>query len=283
MCCTRCPDACFRLGTSTVGLLPLAASATGQGIRSRILAMQLLTNACDEAVLGHGTPKSVLSGHTSVSEALSTLRLRCGEPVRFRLLVGMLNSGGGTGELQVHGLRFINTFLESAENIQNRLYLQTELYQAGCEPNNLIKVMMRLMLSLTKTDTTLSPKQQQQKSTHFHSLSAAHLNIIAMGRPTEGRNQAIREPAHRRRSSAAARSRSRPHSQPNGAVRASRANTARRKIGADYNGTSTTRTLRRTATRRFSATECVQQRRLRNAGQTSSGIAAQRRYAITAI
>lgn len=140
LCCTRCPDACHRLGTSTVGLLPLAASATGQGIRSRILALQLLTNACDKSVLGQGAVKSVLSGHASVSEALSTLRLRCGEPVRFRLLIGMMNSGGGTGELQVHGLRFINAFMESAENVQNRLYLQAELFQAGFEPSNMVKV-----------------------------------------------------------------------------------------------------------------------------------------------
>lgn len=140
LCCSRCPEAGIRLGTSSVGLLPLAASATGQGIRSRILALQLLTTACDKTALGHGSQKSVQCGHTSVSEALSTLRLRCGEPVRFRLLVGMLNSGGGTGELQVHGLRFINTFLESAENIQNRLYLQAELFQAGFEPTSLVKV-----------------------------------------------------------------------------------------------------------------------------------------------
>lgn len=51
-----------------------------------------------------------------------------------------MNSGGGTGELQVHGLRFMNTFLESAENIQNRLYLQAELFQAGFEPTSLVKV-----------------------------------------------------------------------------------------------------------------------------------------------
>lgn len=79
-------------------------------------------------------------GHNSVSEALSTLRLRCGEPVRFRLLVGMMNSGGGSGELQLHGLKFVNTFLASAENSQNRLYLQAELYQAGFDPMNMANV-----------------------------------------------------------------------------------------------------------------------------------------------
>lgn len=120
--------------------MPLAASATGQGIRSRILALQLLQTACDKHTSGHGSQKGVYSGHTQVSEALSTLRLRCGEPVRFRLLAGMLNSGGGTGELQYYGLKFINTFLESAENLQNRLYLQAELQQAGFDPLNMSKV-----------------------------------------------------------------------------------------------------------------------------------------------
>lgn len=141
ICCTRSPEAGARLGTSPVGLLPLAASATGQGIRSRILALQLLTTSCDKISLGHGSQKSVQCGHTSVSEALSTLRLRCGEPVRFRLLVGMLNSGGGSGELQTYGLKFINTFLDSAENPQSRLYLQAELYQAGFDHLNMGKVI----------------------------------------------------------------------------------------------------------------------------------------------
>lgn len=106
-----------------------------------LLALQLLTTACDKHAAGvHSSPKSVHNGHTSVSEALSTLRLRCGEPVRFRLLAGMLNSGGGTGELQYHGLKFINTFLESADSIQSRLYLQAELQQAGFDPMNMAKV-----------------------------------------------------------------------------------------------------------------------------------------------
>lgn len=109
------------------------------------LALQLLTTACDKHAAGvHSSPKSVYNGHTSVSEALSTLRLRCGEPVRFRLLAGMLNSGGGTGELQYHGLKFINTFLESADSIQSRLYLQAELSQAGFDPMNMAKVHERV-------------------------------------------------------------------------------------------------------------------------------------------
>lgn len=144
-CCMRSPEAGIRLGTSSVGLMPLAASATGTGIRSRILALQLLTIACDKHAAGYSSQKSFYVGHLSVSEALSTLRLHCGEPVRFRLLVGMMNSGGGTGELQYHGLKFVNTFLDSAENIQNRLYLQAELYQAGFDPTNMNKVNFSLL------------------------------------------------------------------------------------------------------------------------------------------
>lgn len=158
LCTARCPEAAVRLGTSSVGLMPLAAAATGQGIRSRMLALQLLTAACDRSLCqtvvggvgsgiggaggaGAGIGQSH-PGHNSVSEALSTLRLRCGEPVRFRLLVGMLNSGGGSGELQVHGLKFVNAFLASCENNQNRLYLQAELCQAGFDPLNMANVSM---------------------------------------------------------------------------------------------------------------------------------------------
>lgn len=136
LCCARNHEACVRLGTSVIGLLPLAASATGQGIKSRLIALQLLTTACDRN--GDGIQRS---GHAAVSEALSTLRLRCGEPVRFRLLVGMFNSGGGTGELQATGLKFINVFLDSAENLQNRLYLEAELIQAGLEPHGMLRMI----------------------------------------------------------------------------------------------------------------------------------------------
>ncbi|GAB0099593.1 Glycoside hydrolase, family 22 [Sergentomyia squamirostris] len=134
LCCARSPEAGARLGTSPIGLLPLAAAATGQGIRSRVLALQLLTTACDGST---GSP----SGHCAVSEALATLRLRCGEPVRFRLLVGMLNSGGGSGELQTVGLGFLNTFLESAENIQESVYIQAELHQAGFDPAGMVRTL----------------------------------------------------------------------------------------------------------------------------------------------
>ncbi|KAL5274637.1 mwh family protein [Megaselia abdita] len=134
ICCYRSPEASARLVNTPVGLLPLAMSATGQSIRTRIIGLQLLTSACDKTSIGLTSKKYVLQGHSAVSDAISTMRLRCGEPVRFRLLIGMLNSGGGSGELQTYGLKFLNTFLESSENLQSRLYLQAELHQAGLEP-----------------------------------------------------------------------------------------------------------------------------------------------------
>lgn len=70
-----------------------------------------MSNACDKSTILNGTQRSIANGNSAVSEALSTLRLRCGEPVRFRLLVGMLNSGGGSGELQAIGLRYV-TFIK---------------------------------------------------------------------------------------------------------------------------------------------------------------------------
>ncbi|KAJ8944661.1 hypothetical protein NQ314_009423 [Rhamnusium bicolor] len=81
----------------------------------------LLSKACEPPI----------SGHSAVSEAMSTLRLRFGEPVRFRFLVGMLSSAGGQKELLTAGMRFINKFLDSAGTLQKRLYVQAELEQAG--------------------------------------------------------------------------------------------------------------------------------------------------------
>lgn len=141
ICCSRSTEAAVRLGTTPVGLLPLACSATNTGIRARILALQLLTMACDKHSLGDHVLKAPQNGHQAVSESLTTLRLRCAEPVRFRLLIGILNSGGGSGELQYVGIRFLNTFMESAESIQTRLYLQAELYQAGLEPHQMSKLI----------------------------------------------------------------------------------------------------------------------------------------------
>ena len=54
--------------------------------KSRVLSLQLLNRLCD-----------MPNGHKQVSDAISMLRLRFGEPVRFKFLVGMLNSHNASG------------------------------------------------------------------------------------------------------------------------------------------------------------------------------------------
>ncbi|VEN34044.1 unnamed protein product [Callosobruchus maculatus] len=89
----------------------------------------MLKKACDPPT----------NGHTAVAEAMSTLRLRFGEPVRFRFLAGMLTSGCGQKDLVLAGLQFLNAFLSSAGTKQKRLYIQSELEQAGFDICNLAR------------------------------------------------------------------------------------------------------------------------------------------------
>ncbi|XP_034247856.1 uncharacterized protein LOC117649327 [Thrips palmi] len=125
--CLRCPDAPRRLAVSSAGLFTLAVSTMSSVNKSRVLALQLLTKTCE------GCPE----GHGAVSEALSTMRLRFGEPVRFRFLAGVLSSAGGQSDLLLAGLRFLNAFLRSAPGPQQRVYIQAELGQAGFQPSAL--------------------------------------------------------------------------------------------------------------------------------------------------
>ncbi|CAB3371434.1 Hypothetical predicted protein [Cloeon dipterum] len=130
-CVARSQEGARRLASSPAGLFTVAVGIMSNVTKSRILALQLLTRACEPPA----------NGHSAVSEAMSTLRLRFGEPVRFRFLVGMLSSGAGASspQLQSIGLRYVNTFLEAAPSPQVRLYIQAELEQAGFQPSTIRK------------------------------------------------------------------------------------------------------------------------------------------------
>ena len=88
-------------------------------------------------------------GHDSVADSLSMLRLKFGEPVRFKFLIGelsligvilimimmmimsgMLNSCNGSS-FQVSCLRFINTFTRTATTARQQVQIQCELEEAG--------------------------------------------------------------------------------------------------------------------------------------------------------
>ncbi|KAJ8934904.1 hypothetical protein NQ318_007110 [Aromia moschata] len=84
-CCARYSEAVRKLTSTSAGLFTLAICIMSNVNKSRIIALQLLTKACEPPT----------NGHSAVSEAMSTLRLRFGEPVRFRFLVGMLSSAMG--------------------------------------------------------------------------------------------------------------------------------------------------------------------------------------------
>ncbi|XP_034830388.1 uncharacterized protein mwh isoform X2 [Maniola hyperantus] len=133
-CCSRYSDCVRRLMANSNGVYALTVCIMSTVNKTRVLALQLLTKSCYPPA----------SGHSMISEALSTLRLRFGEPVRFRFLVGMLQSGGGSGELQAAGLAFINALLSSAPTPQRKLYIQAELEQAGFDIVTLKKIVLKL-------------------------------------------------------------------------------------------------------------------------------------------
>ncbi|CAH2106760.1 unnamed protein product [Euphydryas editha] len=133
-CCTRYSDCVRRLVACSNGVYALTVCIMSTVNKTRVLGLQLLTKACYPPA----------SGHSMISEALSTLRLRFGEPVRFRFLVGMLQSAAGSGDLQAAGLSFINALLASAPTPQRKLYIQAELEQAGFDIVTLKKTVAKL-------------------------------------------------------------------------------------------------------------------------------------------
>ncbi|CAK1595778.1 unnamed protein product [Parnassius mnemosyne] len=133
-CCTRYSDCVRRLVACSNGVYALTVCIMSTVNKTRVLALQLLTKGCYPPA----------NGHSMISEALSTLRLRYGEPVRFRFLVGMLQSAGGSGDLQAAGLAFINALLASAPTPQRKLYIQAELEQAGFDIITLKKINTKL-------------------------------------------------------------------------------------------------------------------------------------------
>ncbi|XP_001946564.2 uncharacterized protein LOC100166066 isoform X2 [Acyrthosiphon pisum] len=130
--CMRCQDAARKLAISPAGLYTLAACIMSTVNQSRLLTLELLTKACCES----GT----VDGHNTVSDAMSTMRLRFAEPVRFRFLVGMMSGSGSSGmELLLAGLKFINAFTETCPDLQTKFYVQAELKQAGFKPAAILK------------------------------------------------------------------------------------------------------------------------------------------------
>lgn len=79
--CAKNEEGAAKLVEHPSGLFTVAVCVMSNYSKSRVLSLQLLSRLCD-----------MTNGHRQVSDAISMLRLRFGEPVRFKFLVGMLNS-----------------------------------------------------------------------------------------------------------------------------------------------------------------------------------------------
>ena len=130
-------DGALKLVAHPTGLFTVSVCMMSNYSKSRVLSLQLLARLCDDAkVSGHRqvkwhlswkefsfeynkTPKIGQNQNTlhasflfiyKVSDAMSMLRLRFGEPVRFKFLVGMLNSYNSS------------TFQVSTDYINQKIY-----------------------------------------------------------------------------------------------------------------------------------------------------------------
>ena len=75
--CVESEDGGLRLVEHHSGLFTVSVCVMSNFSKSRVLALQLLTKMC-----------TINHGHKQVSDAVSMLRLRFGEPVRFKFLIG---------------------------------------------------------------------------------------------------------------------------------------------------------------------------------------------------
>ncbi|XP_065558342.1 uncharacterized protein LOC136026076 isoform X2 [Artemia franciscana] len=127
-CLTLDPEeAPRRLVDHDNGLYTLAVCLLSHVNRSRIAALELLSRASEVQP----------NGHYRVSDALSALRLRFGEPIRLKFLVGMMMSG--KGELLLAGIKFFNALILSAPTVRDKVYLQKEIEDAGFNADMLEK------------------------------------------------------------------------------------------------------------------------------------------------
>ena len=123
--CAKTEEGGISLVDHPSGLFTVSVCVMSNFSKSRILALQILTKIC-----------SIDKGHKSCSDAINMLRLRFGEPVRFKFLVGMLSSFN-SGAFLISCLRFINTFVETASDYREGVHIQVEMEEAGFDISQL--------------------------------------------------------------------------------------------------------------------------------------------------
>ncbi|XP_050032481.2 uncharacterized protein mwh isoform X1 [Dermacentor andersoni] len=126
----RCQKSLGKIINHGSGLCAIASSIMSNCSKSRKLAIELLTKTCEDHT----------SGHMKVLEAMSSVRLIFGEPVRFKFLVSMLLGGGKmTAGFEFSALYFFNILLSNSKTPSERVRLQSELEEAGFDVSVLEK------------------------------------------------------------------------------------------------------------------------------------------------
>jgi len=166
---------CSRLLAHTAGFYGLALALVSHLTRTRSLALRLLTALCQ-----------MTGGHSGTSEALTTLRLNMGEPVRLKLLCGIINSSvsrvetllasAKNGECAdaslaflVESVAFLNAFVQSAPDLRNQVVIQWEVEEAHLNIHALSQV----------ADTTKNPLAAQLKQ-ELALWTDNHINITVL-------------------------------------------------------------------------------------------------------
>ena len=75
--CAEMEDGALKISGHSSGLFTVSVCLMSNFGKSRVLALQLLTRMCH-----------IPMGHTMVADAISMIRLKFGEPVRFKFLIG---------------------------------------------------------------------------------------------------------------------------------------------------------------------------------------------------
>ncbi|XP_050441803.1 uncharacterized protein LOC126846442 isoform X2 [Adelges cooleyi] len=185
--CLRCQDASRKLAISSAGLYTLAACIMSTVNQSRIMTLELLTKACCDS----GTA----DGHNTVSDAMSTMRLRFAEPVRFRFLVGMMSGNGSSGmELLLAGLKFINAFTETSPDLQTKFYVQAELKQAGFKPAAILKNISNKSPLLSAVSEEIY--RWQKNFINVESLKRQHDEIVKEAKALREKVSALEKKLH---------------------------------------------------------------------------------------
>ncbi|KAF8782976.1 uncharacterized protein LOC129963442 isoform X2 [Argiope bruennichi] len=128
--CSKSSGAVEKISYHKTGLSTIASCITSSHMKSRIVAIELLTVVC----------RAPEFGNSRVLEAMTTIRILFGESVRFKFLVSVLNSNiTSSSGLETVTFVFLNTMLDQCTKLSDRVRIQSELEEAGLDVDALEK------------------------------------------------------------------------------------------------------------------------------------------------